>query len=112
MVPRGLESRVAAIVAIVAAAEISCGATLAGGSPLYLKDYLEYLSERSAQGGAVQILRGDFESPQITSWNSLLVSLTKSFAGERFLIELDIVKTLAGYRVWGGLVLGARCDSR
>jgi hypothetical protein len=95
--------RALALVVVVGALNL-LGATLAGGSPLKLLDYLEYVPQAHK---AVVYNRAEL-NPQITSWNRLLFSLTKSFAGERFLIELDIVKTVAGYLVWGGLVLG-RC---
>lgn len=87
--------RAAAIVAIVAALNL-IGATLAGGSPLYLKDYLAYLPSAHKE---VLYNRAEL-NPQITSWNRLLFA----FGGP--LIEQTIVTTLAGYLVWGGLVLG------
>jgi hypothetical protein len=74
------------------------GATLAGGSPLKLKDYLEYVPQ--AHKAVVYNQAG--LNPQITSWNRLLFSLGGP------LVELTIVTTVAGYLVWGGLVLG-RC---
>jgi hypothetical protein len=74
------------------------GATLAGGSPLYLKDYLDYLSEAHK---VVLYNRADL-NPQITSWNRLLFSLGGP------LVELTVITTLAGYLVWGGVVF-CRC---
>ncbi len=91
--------RAAAIVAVVAVLNL-LGATIAGGSPLFLRDYFEYLST-----GHKAVLYNLVErNPQITSWNRLLVSCGGP------LIELTAVTTLAGYLVWGGLVLG-RCAS-
>ncbi|MBN9121896.1 MAG: DUF2029 domain-containing protein [Planctomycetes bacterium] len=87
--------RAAAVVAIVAALNL-IGATLAGGSPLYLKDYFDYLPTAHK---AVLYNRAEM-NPQITSWNRLLFALGGP------LIELTIVTTVAGYLVWGGLVLG------
>jgi hypothetical protein len=90
--------RRAAILVVVVAVLNLIGATLAGGSPLYLKDYLDYLPTAHK---TVLYNRAEL-NPQITSWNRLL------FAAGGPLIELTIVTTLAGYLVWGGLVLG-RC---
>ena len=87
--------RAAALVAGVAALNL-IGATLAGGSPLYLKDYLDYVPTAHKE---VLYNRAEL-NPQITSWNRLL------FAAGGPLIELTIVTTVAGYLVWGGLVLG------
>src|SRR6185369_7439315 len=86
--------RAAAIVAVVAALNL-IGATLAGGSPLYLKDYFDYLPSAHKE---VLYNRAEL-NPQITSWNRLLFSLGGP------LIELTIVMTIAGYLVWSGLVL-------
>ena len=87
--------RAAAVVAIVAALNL-IGATLAGGSPLYLKEYLDYLP-----GAHKEVLYNRAElNPQITSWNRLLFALGGP------LVELTVVTTIAGYLVWGGLVLG------
>jgi hypothetical protein len=72
------------------------GATLAGGSPLFLKDYLEFLSESHK---AIKFNRVEFNTT-ITSWNCLLLT-----AGGP-LVELNVVTTLAGYLVWFGLVVG------
>jgi hypothetical protein len=87
--------RAAAVLTIVAALNL-IGATLAGGSPLYLKDYLDYVPTAHKE---VLYNRAE-RNPQITSWNRLLFSLGGP------LIELTIVTTVAGYLVWGGLVLG------
>lgn len=87
--------RAAAVVAVVIALNL-IGATLAGGSPLYLKNYLEYLptAHKEVMFNRVEL------NPEITSWNRLLL-----VAGGR-LIEQDAITTLASYLVWGGLVLG------
>ncbi len=87
----------AALVGSVAAINL-LGATITGGSPLFLRDYLEYIPT-----GHKAVLYNQAElNPQITSWNRLLVSCGGP------VIELTAVTTLAGYLVWGGLVLG-RC---
>jgi hypothetical protein len=91
--------RAAALVAVVGALNL-IGAALVGGSPLYLKDYLDYLPTAHQ---TVLYNRAEL-NPQITSWNRLLYALSGS--DERFLVELDAVKTLGGYLVWAGLVLG------
>ncbi len=74
------------------------GCLLAGGSPLFLGDYLRFLAD--AHKG-VEFNRVALNS-QITSWNRLLVA-----AGGPA-VELDAVTTLAGYAVWYALVAG-RC---
>lgn len=89
--------RAAAVLATVAALNL-LGATLAGGSPLKLRDYLDYVPTAHK---AVVYNRAEL-NPQITSWNRLLFSLRGP------LVELTIVTTVAGYLVWGGLVIG-RC---
>jgi hypothetical protein len=89
--------RAAALVVMVGALNL-LGATLAGGSPLKLKDYLDYVPTAHKE---VVYNRAEM-NPQITSWNRLLFSLGGP------LVELTIVTTVAGYLVWGGLVLG-RC---
>ncbi|AWM42038.1 hypothetical protein GobsT_68180 [Gemmata obscuriglobus] len=89
--------RALALAALVAGLNL-IGATVAGGSPLFLKDYLDYLPTGHK---AVRYNQAEL-NPQITSWNRLLVSLGGP------VIELTAVTTLAGYLVWGGLVLG-RC---
>lgn len=89
--------RAAALFAVVAALNL-IGATLAGGSPLAIRDYLAYVPTAHK---AVVYNRAEL-NPQITSWNRLLFSLGGP------LVELTIVTTVAGYLVWGGLVAG-RC---
>lgn len=91
--------RAAALVALVAALNL-LGATVAGGSPLFLKDYLDYLPT-----GHKAVLYNQAErNPQITSWNRLLVACGGP------LVELTAAATLAGHLVWGGAVL-ARCGA-
>jgi hypothetical protein len=89
--------RAAALVGVVAALNL-LGATLVGGSPLFLRDYLDFLS---ASHRAVQFNRAEL-NPEITSWNRLL------FVGTGVLVEQNPVVTLASYFVWFGLALG-RC---
>jgi hypothetical protein len=89
--------RAAALVGVVAAFNI-VGAALAGGSPLFLRDYLDYLG---ASHRAVQFNRAELNY-EMTSWNRLL------FVGTGVLVEQNAVTTLASYLVWFGLVLG-RC---
>ncbi|HEY1191263.1 MAG TPA: glycosyltransferase family 87 protein [Gemmata sp.] len=91
--------RATALVALVAGLNL-IGATVAGGSPLFLRDYLDYLPT-----GHKAVLYNQAErNSQITSWNRLVVSCGGP------LIELTATTTLAGYLVWGGLVLG-RCGA-
>ncbi|AMV23509.1 hypothetical protein VT84_03805 [Gemmata sp. SH-PL17] len=87
----------AILVALVAGLNL-LGATVMGGSPLFLKDYFDYLPT-----GHKAVLYNQAErNPQITSWNRLLISC----GGPP--IELSAITTIAGYLVWGGLVVG-RC---
>lgn len=89
--------RAAGLVAVVAALNL-VGATLAGGSPLFLRDYLVFLPT-----GHKEVLYNQAGlNPQITSWNRLLFALGGP------LIELTAATTLAGYAVWFALVVG-RC---
>jgi hypothetical protein len=89
--------RAAALVVVMAALNL-IGATLAGGSPKAILQYLDYVPTAHK---AVLYNRAEL-NPQITSWNRLLFSLGGP------LVELTIVTTVAGYLVWGGLVM-ARC---
>jgi hypothetical protein len=89
--------RAAAVLAVVAGLNL-LGATVAGGSPLALKDYLDYVPVAHKE---VLYNRAEL-NPQITSWNRLLFSLGGP------LVELTVVTTAAGYLVWFGLVAG-RC---
>lgn len=89
--------RAAGLVAVVAGLNL-IGATLAGGSPLFLRDYLAFLPTGHKEVKFNQAML----NPQITSWNRLLFALGGP------LVELTAVTTLAGYLVWFGLVAG-RC---
>jgi hypothetical protein len=100
--------RAAGLVAVVAALNL-VGATLAGGSPLFLRDYLAFLPTGHKE---VKFNQAGL-NPQITSWNRLLFALTvdpkRDLSPDNgILIELTAVTTLAGYLVWFGLVVG-RC---
>jgi len=95
--------RAAALVAVVAMLNL-IGATIVGGSPLFLRDYLNDLS--SAHKAVMFNLASS--NPEITSWNRLLFAMTESWAGERFLIELTATTTVAGYLVWWALAV-MRC---
>jgi len=72
------------------------GATVVGGSPLFLWDYVEHLSHTHKMVG---YNRAEL-NPSITSWNRLL------FTAGGPLVELTAVTTAAGYLVWLGLVVG------
>lgn len=74
------------------------GATVIGGSPLFLKDYIDFLPNART---AVSFNRVE-SNPSVTSWNSLL------FHAGGPLIELSVGTIAAGYLVWFGLVVG-RC---
>jgi len=97
--------RAAAVFGVVAALNL-VGATLVGGSPLAIKDYLDYVPVAHKE---VLYNRAKL-NPQITSWNRLLYSLTKPPGDQEggILVELTVVTTAAGYLVWFGLVVG-RC---
>jgi hypothetical protein len=88
--------RPAALLVVLVAALNLAGAAVAGGSPLFLREYLDYLP---ATRDAVKYNRVEF-NPQITSWNRLL------FAAGGPLVELSALGTVAGYLVWFGLVAG------
>ena len=87
----------ALLVALVGGLNLA-GAWLAGGSPLFLRDYFDFLPTAR---DAVAYNRVEL-NPEILSWNRLL------FAAGGPLIELGIVGVLAGYLMWFGLVVG-RC---
>jgi hypothetical protein len=72
------------------------GAMVVDGSPRFLGDYLESLSEAHKRVG---FNRAE-SNPRITSWNRLLLT-----AGGP-LIELNVLTTMAGYLVWFGLAIG------
>jgi hypothetical protein len=76
------------------------GATVVGGSPLFLRDYLDFLAA-GHKAVAFNLAERNYE---ITSWNRLLYVLS----GGRVLVEQTAATTLAGYLVWFGLVCG-RC---
>ncbi|MBY0459948.1 MAG: DUF2029 domain-containing protein, partial [Gemmataceae bacterium] len=93
--------RAAALVGMVGGLNL-LGAAVIGGSPLFLRDYFEYLRDAHQH---VEYNRAEL-NPEITSWNRLLFVLS----GEdyRFLIEQTAVTVVASYLVWFGLLLG-RC---
>lgn len=95
--------RAGALVGTVAALNV-LGATLVGGSPLFLLDYFAYLGKGF---GSVMFNRAELNY-EITSWNRLLYVATQPLAGDRFLIEQNARTAVASYLVWFGLVLG-RC---
>jgi hypothetical protein len=72
------------------------GATLVGGSPRFLGEYLEYLPEAHKAVGFNRVE----SNPRITSWNCLLLRIGGP------LIELNVATTMAGYLVWFGLAIG------
>jgi hypothetical protein len=84
------------------------GATIVGGSPLFLQDYVAFLSKARE---AVFYNRVE-SNPTILSWNRLVYALTTTYAetGEvkekGYLIELSAAGILAGYLVWFGLMVG------
>lgn len=77
------------------------GCLIAGGSPLFFREYVEFLGS----GHKAVIFNRVEMNPQVTSWNRLL------FACGGPLIELTAWSTLAGYAIWFGLILG-RCALR
>ena len=93
--------RAAAVVGAVAALNL-IGAMIAGGSPLFLREYVEFLG--SAHKSVV--FNQARENYEITSWNRLLYVATEPFAGERFLVEQTAPVTIAAYLVWFGLLTG------
>lgn len=74
------------------------GAWAVGGSPLFLREYLDFLP----QAREAVLYNRAAENSALTSWNRLLFALGGP------LVELTAVTTVAGYLVWFGLVLG-RC---
>jgi hypothetical protein len=83
------------LIALVAGLNL-VGATVVGGSPLFLQDYLEYLAHAHKMVG---FNRAELNA-SITSWNRLL------FTAGGPLVELTAVTMVAGYFVWLGLVVG------
>lgn len=92
--------RAAALVCVVALWNVLC-ATLVGGSPVFLRDYLMFLSESHR---SVIYNRAELNL-EMTSWNRLLFVLTAPFAGNRFLVEQTATTAVASYLVWFGLLL-------
>lgn len=88
--------RPAVLLVVLVAVLNLAGAIVIGGSPLFLRDYLEHLSEAHKVVGYNRVEL----NPRITSWNCLLLS-----AGGP-LVELTAATTIAGYLVWFGLALG------
>jgi Glycosyltransferase family 87 len=72
------------------------GAILVGGSPRFLLDYLELLSDSHKSVAYNRIET----NKRITSWNRLL------FTAGGPLVELNGMTTIAGYMVWFGLAIG------
>ena len=89
--------RAATLVAVVAIENVF-GAVIAGGSPLFLGEYLDFLAA-GHKAVAFNLAERNFE---ITSWNRLLCVLTGH------VIEQTATTTLAGYLIWFGLIVG-RC---
>jgi len=95
--------RAAGVVVVVGALNL-LGATIVGGSPLFLRDYFAHLSGAFK---AVMFNRAELNY-EMLSWNRLLYVSTKPFFGDRFLIEQTAITAVASYLVWFGLVVG-RC---
>jgi hypothetical protein len=93
--------RAAAVAGAVAVLNL-VGALIVSGSPLFLRDYLEFLGTAHKS----VVFNQARENYEITSWNRLLYVATRPLAGERFLIEQTAAITLAAYLVWFGLVVG------
>jgi hypothetical protein len=89
--------RAALIVAVVAGLNLA-GCLVTRGSPAFFWEYVEFLGSGHK---SVEFNRAEL-NPHATSWNRLLFS----FGGP--LVELTAVTTIAGYLVWGGIIL-ARC---
>ncbi|MFO0821947.1 MAG: glycosyltransferase family 87 protein [Gemmataceae bacterium] len=72
------------------------GATIVGGSPLFLKEYIDFLPQARevVLGNRVEM------NNRLSSWNRLL------YAHGGPLIELGFVTTVAGYLVWYSLLIG------
>jgi hypothetical protein len=88
----------AAALALIVGIENVLGAVIAGGSPLFLGKYMDFLAA-GHKAVAFNLAERNFE---ITSWNRLLYVVTGRA------IEQTATTTLAGYLVWFGLLL-ARC---
>jgi hypothetical protein len=96
--------RPAALLVVLVGVINLAGAWAIGGTPLYLKDYFEFLPQARE---AVAFNRVE-SNPQITSWNSLLYHFGQQYKLGLPLIELGAVTIAAGYLVWVGLLVG-RC---
>jgi hypothetical protein len=90
--------RAAAVAGVVAGLNL-LGCLIAGGSPLFVREYLDFL----ASGHKGVVFNRAEMNPQVTSWNRLL------FAAGGPLAELGAATTLGGYLVWFGL-LGVRAS--
>ncbi|MBA4189160.1 MAG: hypothetical protein C0467_14275 [Planctomycetaceae bacterium] len=88
--------RPALLLVVLVASLNLIGATVIGGSPLFLKDYADFLPSTR---DAVRYNRIEL-NPSIASWNQLVFA----FGGP--LLELGIVTTVAGYLVWYGFLMG------
>lgn len=89
--------RPAALLILLVGSLNAAGATIAGGSPLFLRDYIEFLPNARE---VVAFNRVELNAA-ISSWNRLM------FAAGGPLIELTAATTVAGFLVWFGL-LGVR----
>jgi hypothetical protein len=95
--------RAAGVVVVVGLLNV-LGATIVGGSPLFLRDYFAHLSGAFK---AVMFNRAELNY-EMLSWNRLLYVLTQPYFGTRFLVEQNAITAVASYLVWFGLVIG-RC---
>jgi glycosyl transferase family 87 len=86
----------AALLVVLVAILNAAGATLVGGSPLFLREYVNYLPTARE---VVAFNRVEM-NPNTTSWNRLV------YAWGGPLVELGAVTIVAGYLVWLGLVVG------
>ena len=87
--------RPAVLLLVLVAAMNLLGATLVGGSPLFLVDYVDALS---AAHKTVMYNRVE-SNPRIVSWNGLL------YAAGGPIVEQTVVTTLTGYLIWFGLAV-------
>ncbi|VTT99691.1 hypothetical protein : : DUF2029 [Gemmataceae bacterium] len=88
--------RPTALLIVLVAALNALGATIVGGSPAFLKEYLDFLPQvrDAVRYNRVQLNHG------LSSWNRLLYGCGGP------LIELSLATTLAGYLVWYALLIG------
>jgi len=89
--------RAAALLIAVAVLNL-LAATLIGGTPLFLREYLDFLGS-GHKAVAFNLVERNYE---ITSWNRLL------FVATGRVIEQTAILTVASYAVWFGLI-AARC---